>query len=118
MKKIIVLMLIMVIACSPMSFAMCPFCEQAQSDSYVKGAVGKLGRGLSNTALGWIELFRQPMINENKWEGVGKGFVHTLGRTASGILEVVTFLIPQAEIPLPDPICPFEMKSSSSSGTA
>ncbi len=112
MKKAIVLTLILFLACAPMSFAMCSICQKAQSNSYVNGAIGKLGRGLSNAALGWIELFRQPAINENHWEGVGRGIVDTIGRTGSGILEVATFLIPQAEIPLPNPSCPFEMMGS------
>ncbi len=116
MKKAMVLLLIMMIACSPMSFAMCPFCQKAQSDKYAESAFGKLGRGLTNTAFGWFELFRQPAINENAWEGVGRGVVHAFGRTGSGILEVATFLIPQAEIPLPDPACAMDMfhKSSAS----
>lgn len=116
MKKAIALILVMMLAYSPLSFAMCKFCEKAQSDKYVESAFGKLGRGLTNVAFGWYELFRQPQINENHWEGVGRGVVHTIGRTGSGILEVATFLIPQAEIPLPDPNCAADMfhKSSAS----
>ena len=112
MKKAIVLALVMMIACSPMSFALCSICQKAQSSKYSEAAMGKLGRGLSNAALGWWELFRQPAINANHWEGVGKGIVDTIGRTGSGILEVATFLIPSAQIPLPDPSCPFEMMGS------
>lgn len=114
MKKAIVLLFIMMVACAPMSFALCSLCENAQSDSYGKAALGKLGRGVANTALGWVELFRQPWINENRFEGLGKGLVYTVGRTGSGILEVVTFPFPKVKVPLPDPICPLEMKGSSS----
>ena len=117
MKKAIVLLLIMMVAYSPMSFALCSICQKAQSDKYAEAAVGKLGRGLANTALGWVELFRQPYINENHWEGFGKGLVYTVGRTGSGILEVVTFPFPKLEIPLPDPSCPLEMRGSSKAST-
>ncbi|MBI4358625.1 MAG: exosortase system-associated protein, TIGR04073 family [Candidatus Omnitrophica bacterium] len=109
MRKVFVLVMAMLIACVPMSFAACWFCEHADSEKYVEAASGKLGRGVANAAFGWVELFRQPAINENAWEGVGKGLVHTIGRTGSGILEVATFIIPDAKIPLPDPTCPLEM---------
>lgn len=114
MKKVFALLMVMLVACAPMSFAACPICNAATSDSYATAAAGKLGRGLSNAALGWVELFRQPAINENKWEGVGRGFVHTIGRTLSGVGEAVTFFIPGAKIPVPDPSCPFEMMKSGS----
>ncbi len=114
MKKAIVLVLLMVIACAPLSFAACAFCQKADSSNYGEAAVGKLGRGLTNALFGWWELFRQPAINANPWEGVGRGVVHTIGRTGSGILEVGTFIIPQAKIPLPDPPCAMDMMSGSS----
>ena len=112
MKKALVLMLVMLVACAPMSFALDKACELAASDKYVDAAVGKLGRGIANAAFGWVELLRQPAINENAWEGVGRGIVHTIGRTGSGVLEVATFIIPDAKIPLLDPNCPLDMLGS------
>jgi putative exosortase-associated protein (TIGR04073 family) len=114
MKKLLVLVVVMLVACAPLSFAACAICNATASDSYGKAALGKLGRGVANAGLGWVELFRQPVLNENKWEGVGVGVVETLRRTGSGILEAVTFFIPQVEIPQLDPTCPLEFGSGSS----
>ncbi len=112
MKKVFVLVMALLVACAPMSFAACQICTAADSSDYAKAAAGKLGRGIANAAFGWVELFRQPAINKNPWEGVGKGIVHTIGRTGSGILEAATFIIPNAKIPLPNPTCPLEMLGS------
>ena len=111
MKKLLVLVIVMLVACAPLSFAACAICNATTSDNYGKAALGKLGRGIANAGLGWVELFRQPVLNENKWEGVGLGVVHTIGRTGSGVLEAVTFFIPQAKIPVPTPSCPLEFGS-------
>lgn len=61
----------------------------------------KVARGAVNTTLGWVEIPRQ-MIKENKSKGdiAGvfwgplKGFAFFVGRTAVGLYEVTTFLIP------------------------
>ena len=113
MKKALVFVLLLVIFCAPLSFAASDkVCAAANSDRYFQAAGGKLARGVANTLFGWIELFRQPAINENAWEGVGKGIVQAIARTGSGVLEIVTFVVPQAKIPLPNPNCPLEMLAS------
>ena len=112
MKKVFALMLVILTVCAPISFAMDAVCEAASSDNYISAASGKLVRGIANAAFGWVELFRQPAINQNPWEGVGKGFVQTIARTGSGILEVATFIVPKAHIPLADPACPLDMMAS------
>jgi putative exosortase-associated protein (TIGR04073 family) len=109
MKKVLALAVVMVVACAPLSFAACPVCNATGSDNYGVAAAGKLGRGILNAGFGWVELFRQPIIRENKWEGVGRGLVHTVTRTLSGGLEAATFIIPGASIPVPDPACPLDM---------
>lgn len=61
----------------------------------------KIARGTANTALGWLEIPRQT-IKVNKKEGdiAGvfwgpvKGFAYFVRRTAVGIYEVTTFLLP------------------------
>jgi putative exosortase-associated protein (TIGR04073 family) len=61
----------------------------------------KVARGAVNATLGWVEIPRQ-MMKENKTKGdiAGvfwgplKGFAFFVGRTAVGIYEVTTFLIP------------------------
>ena len=116
MKKALVFVIALLVIATPMSFAADMFCEAANSSSYLTAAGGKLGRGVANAAFGWVELLRQPALNENGWEGVGRGIVHTIGRTGSGILEVATFIVPQAKIPLLDPACPLDMMPATKNG--
>lgn len=118
MKKAIALVVIMLIACAPMTFAADAgsggndaVCRWADSSSYPTAAAGRLLRGISNAGFGWLELFRQPMINQNKWEGFSKGVVHTVGRTLFGVLETATFFLPSVKIPAQAPPCPLEMIS-------
>lgn len=60
----------------------------------------KLARGLSNTALGWTEFFKntynEPAQNGMLYMPVGlmKGVAHLCGRTAVGVIELVSFPIP------------------------
>ena len=107
MKKLAALTLALMVAFAPMSFA--NFCESVDAPQYWKSTGAKFARGLGNVAFSWVELFRQPVINDNKWEGVGRGVVHTLGRAVSGALEVVTSFIPQVDIPQLDPSCPTDL---------
>jgi putative exosortase-associated protein (TIGR04073 family) len=61
----------------------------------------KIARGATNTTLGWLEIPRQT-IKESRAKGeIGgafwgplKGFAYFIGRTAVGIYEVTTFLLP------------------------
>lgn len=61
----------------------------------------KIARGAVNTSLGWLEIPRQT-IKEGKSKGeIGgafwgplKGFAYFIGRTAVGVYEVTTFLLP------------------------
>lgn len=108
MKKIVVLAVVMAAIFTPFSFAN-PVCDAVDSPEYLRAAGAKLVRGVGNLALSWVELFRQPIVNENKWEGVGRGFVHTGVRAVAGAVEVVTAFIPGAKIPQPDPSCPTEL---------
>lgn len=113
MKKVFALMLALLVACAPMSFANW-ICDSVDSDAYLNAAGGKLIRGIGNVAFGWVELIRQPTIQANKWEGVSKGVSYFVLRTLSGALEAVTFFIPGAEIPVPEPTCPTGLFKSSS----
>ena len=65
------------------------------------GASRKLGRGLANTGLGWIEFFKGiQSVGEEKgfWAGVTwgplYGAVNAARRTAVGVGETLTFPIP------------------------
>ena len=119
MQKIAVSALLLLLVLTP--FANANICEQVDSPKYLEATGAKLVRGTGNVLLSWVELFRQPVINENKWEGVGRGVVHTVARAASGAAEVVTAIIPNVRIPQADPPCPTDLvndSGASSTGTA
>lgn len=108
MKKVIVLLVALLVACAPISYANWA-CDAAQSDVYLKVTGGKLLRGIGNAAFGWVELVRQPMVQANKWEGVSRGVGHAILRTVSGVVEAATCWVPKADIPAPSPVCPTDL---------
>jgi putative exosortase-associated protein (TIGR04073 family) len=75
--------------------------ENAGPQEVVDAMATKAGRGLANTATGWVEFPKQIYITA-KDDGIAKGlFVGpikglgmTLVRTVSGVLEVMTFFVP------------------------
>ena len=115
MKKVSVLAMIMLMACMPLSFA--NVCDSVDSSEYLEATGSKLVRGVGNVALCWVEFFRQPMINENKWEGVGRGVLHTGVRAVAGAAEAVTAIIPGIKIPQPNPPCPTDLVNTESGET-
>ncbi|GEM_PF-3290626 len=111
MRKIIILAIIVSVAMMPMAFA--NICDSVHSPRYLEATGSKFVRGLGNVLFSWVELFRQPIINENKWEGVGRGFLQTGVRAVAGALEVVTAIVPGANIPQPNPPCPTDLVNTS-----
>lgn len=78
-----------------------PQAAMAHAGDYATHAADKLAHGVANTATGWVELPKTMMITGQKegivygaTAGVLTGLVHLVGRTAFGILDVATFLIP------------------------
>ena len=69
-------------------------------------AKGKFGYGAKNLLLGWTELFTQPYDDfqngENVFVGLAKGVWNGVGQTVGGAAHLVTFLIPQIDVPLPE----------------
>ncbi len=116
MRKITVLAIVLSLAVMPLAFA--NFCEDVKSDQYLKATGGKLVRGTGNVLLSWVELFRQPMVNQNKWEGVGRGVLQTGVRAVAGALEAATAIVPGANIPQPNPPCPTDLVNAESSSSA
>lgn len=64
----------------------------------------KLGRGLSNTAFGWFEIVNeigQQSDNHGPWIGLPAGAlggtVFAVGRTLTGIFEILTFPWPNGK---------------------
>ena len=111
MKKIWVVAVMILVAVAPLGFAN-SVCESVDSPEYLKAAGAKLVRGIGNVAFSWVEFFRQPIISENKWEGVSKGIGYTVLRTLSGAVEAATFFVPGAEVPAPSPTCPTDLFTS------
>ena len=103
MKKAVGIMLIVMLALTPtLAFAASPWTQGA---NYSERVGQKLQFGLTNTLLGWVDLFVEPnkaaSAGGNTWAGVGKGLTDSVLNTVGGALHLVTFPIP-VDIPLPD----------------
>lgn len=104
MKKAAALLLIVAIffACGT-AFAASPWTE---GDTYKDKVLGKLDFAVKNTLGGWTELFNRPIkyhkdgknVSEGVLVGIGNAAVYTLG----GALHLITFPIPQIDVPLPN----------------
>ena len=90
-------------------FALCPlgaaFAYKTPTDvahdDGASGATRKLGRGLANTGLGWVELFKgMESVGQEKgfWAGATwgplYGALNAVKRTAVGVGETLTFPAP------------------------
>ena len=113
MKKIAILTVAILVALAPFGFAN-SVCDNVSSPEYLKATGSKLVRGVGNVAFCWVELFRQPAVNENKWEGVGRGVLHTGVRAVAGAVEAVTSFIPGINVPQPNPSCPTDLVNTGS----
>ena len=78
----------------------------AEQKGYPNRAGGKFAYGLENTALGWTELFSEPVESgknhENVAVGFGRGIWNTIGDTVGGVLHLVTFPLTTVDVPLPE----------------
>lgn len=79
------------------------FSSQAvAADSYISQSGKKLLCGVTNFATGFVELPKNVMLKkqqeDNEFYGVAVGLVtgvmHSIGRTAVGLMDTVTFIIP------------------------
>lgn len=83
--------------------------DNAATDAYFSKAGMKILTGVANVATGWLELPKNIILwNQREqsqfvgWtEGVLRGAVHTVSRTGSGALDLVTFWLPT--FPTPNP---------------
>ena len=81
----------------------------AMADSYPEKVGDKLAHGLANTITGFVEIPKNIMLT-NKEKGPGyaatagllTGIVHGIGRTLTGAVDLVTFIIPTKPIIYPD----------------
>lgn len=74
-------------------------------EGYGNKVLQKFYFGAKNTLAGWTQLISQPeaAIKEKTCvvAGIGKGIVHAVVDTVGGVLHLVTFPIPQIDVPLP-----------------
>ena len=110
MKKSTVLFLIGVIALSlgGVAQAASPWTEKT---TYKEKVLGKLDFAFKNTLGGWTAVFSETSkakseAKENKaleiTKGLGRGLAYGLADTVGGILHLVTFPVPQVDVPLPN----------------
>lgn len=98
MKRTSISLLAPAILCLSLSF-------NAQADTYPEKAGEKLATGVANVITGVAEIPKNMMITSHKKGtiyGVTAGFfvglVHTIGRTLSGAVDIVTFVVPTTPI--------------------
>ncbi len=96
--KILISLMLCSLIFSPLALA------QEEEESYGSYVGRKLGTGFANLATGWIELPKNAINTTNDMDtkyvifgvigGTIKGVLHTVGRTLTGAIDVVTFPIP------------------------
>jgi len=78
----------------------------AREHGWANQARGKFMFGAKNTLLGWTELFTEPYeaakSGGNVVGGIGRGLWNGVADTAGGAAHLVTFPIPQVDLPLPE----------------
>jgi len=78
----------------------------AREHGWANQARGKFMFGAKNTLLGWTELFTEPYeaakSGRNVAGGIGRGLWNGVADTAGGAAHLVTFPIPQVDLPLPE----------------
>ena len=88
-----------------LSLVLCLFLfssQAAAADSYISQSGKKLLCGVTNVATGFVELPKNVLLmkhqEDNELYGVAVGLItgimHSVGRTAIGFLDAVTFIIP------------------------
>lgn len=81
----------------------------AMADSYPEKVGDKLAHGIANTVTGLGEVPKNIMITSKEkgaaygaTAGLLTGIVHGIGRTLTGVVDLVTFIIPTKPIIYPD----------------
>ena len=101
--SIVVALGIALVAAPLAASAASPWADEA---TYGAQVGGKLKYGLKNTLLGWTSLIRTPVESvqsgENILVGIGRGVWNGVGQTVGGVLHLVTFPLPQIDVPLPE----------------
>jgi putative exosortase-associated protein (TIGR04073 family) len=81
----------------------------ARGDDFASHSLHKLGAGLANLALGWLEIPKNMIATANQTNvlfgisgGLLKGILHTAGRTLAGAADLLTFPLPTRPIVQPE----------------
>ncbi len=98
MKKLIALLLVWAWVLMPSVMAASSW---TMENSYTDKATAKFEFGFTNVLLGWTDLIREPINQDNLAYGIGKGLSDAVLNTVGGVLHLGTFFIP-VDIPLPD----------------
>ncbi|HOW58935.1 MAG TPA: hypothetical protein PLO78_04320 [Candidatus Omnitrophota bacterium] len=106
MKKATTFLLLLAMLVLPaVGFAASPWTEEA---TYGDKVSGKLQFGLTNTLLGWTDLFFEPIRASKKcescdslWTGLGKGLTDAIVNEVGGAIHLLTFPL-VLDLPLPD----------------
>ena len=103
-KRLMVMAVILALVGAPSAaFAASPW---AAESGWANQAKGKFVYGAKNTLLGWTELFTEPYEaatgGGNFFVGLGQGIWNGVGQTVGGALHLVTFPVPQIDVPLPE----------------
>lgn len=103
MKKVCVIALVLVLACSAGAYA-------AEDVTFVEGSSKKMGRGIMNILDATVEIPGTLMHEVREegplfgvFKGLAMGVVNTVVRASVGVFEVVTFFLPSWEPILDDP---------------
>ena len=110
MKKLTALFFMVVFALSlgGVAQAASPWTE---GKTYKEKILGKLDFGFKNALGGWTAIFSETSKANNEakdnkalaiTQGLGRGLGYGLVDTVGGILHIVTFAIPQVDVPLPN----------------
>lgn len=83
--------------------------QAAMADTYVESVGDKLAHGVANTITGIGEVPKNMIMTTNE-KGIGyglttglvSGIIYGIGRTLTGVVDLVTFIIPTKPIIYPD----------------
>ncbi|HWP00485.1 MAG TPA: exosortase system-associated protein, TIGR04073 family [Methylococcus sp.] len=88
--------------------SLCTLPPVARGDDYASRTLHKLGTGLANLTLGWVEIPKSMIATTNQTNvlfgisgGLLKGILHTTGRTLAGALDLLTLPLPTRPIAQP-----------------
>ena len=104
-KAAVLIMAIAFLFTATSAFAATPSPWTTQT-TYQDKVLHKLDFAVKNTLGGWTQIFRAPMKAHTEKtcpiRGTFYGIYTAVADTAGGLLHLVTFPIPQIDIPLPD----------------